>query len=274
MLFSYDVFSCTHATYFACQTLKRRSSALDDEIGSVGPMRRIRQKPNLLASRFHHTSHGVGVGSLAKQKPQMNGEERNKVLKNSGENDNDSVPSTSYAHVPSKSKEVAAKILQQLEKISPKEKLSESKLAAMQENSPSKLISSRLPRRDPRSMEDVGSSKLLLNVQDDLKSGSQTKDSLPDVHESSPQKQGKAEGNNPNVSFIPSGRWNSVLNNHSAMSLKASSPGLGAGDSVVKNGESQPQKKRAFRMSAEEVCIVLFHLCGCIYHIYSCLAHI
>ncbi|XP_042046215.1 nuclear pore complex protein NUP1-like isoform X2 [Salvia splendens] len=231
-------------------TLKRRSSALDDEIGSVGSMRRIRQKSNSLISSIRHTTHGVGVGSHAKQKPQMNGEERNKVLKNSGENENERVSSTSYFHVPSKSKEVAAKILQQLEKISPKEKLPVSKLEAMQENSPSKLISNRLPGRALDSLEDVDSSKL--NVQDVLKSGDQTNGILPDVHESSPLKQGKAEGNGPNVSFIPSGRWNSVLNNDAAVSLRTSTPGLEPGDSVVKNGTSQPQKKRAFRMSAEE----------------------
>ncbi|KAL1546111.1 nuclear pore complex protein NUP1-like [Salvia divinorum] len=231
---------------------KRRISALDDEIGAVGPMRRIRQKSNLLTSSIHHTAHGVGVGSHAKQKSQMNGEERNKVLKNSGENENERVPSTSYSHVPSKSKEVAAKILQQLEKISPKVKLPVSKLEGMRENSPSKLISSTLPGRALRSMDDVGSSKLLLNVQDDLKSRDQTNGTLPDVHESSPLKQGKAEENDPDVLFIPSGKWNSVLNNDSAVSLKTSTPGLGAGDSVVKNGASQPQTKRAFRMSAEE----------------------
>ncbi|KAL1549688.1 nuclear pore complex protein NUP1-like isoform X1 [Salvia divinorum] len=231
-------------------TLKRRSSVLDDEIGSVGPMRRIRQKSNLMASRFHHTAHVVGVGSHAKQKPQMNVEERNNTLKNSGENE--SVLRTSYARIPSKSKEVAAKILQQLEKISPKEKSPGSKLVAMQEQSSLKLFSSRLPRQTLWSMEDVGTSKLLLNVQDDLKSGNQTNDTLPDVHECSPRRQGKTEGNDPNASFIPSGRLNSVLNNDSAVPLKASTPGLGAGNSVVKNGASLPQKKRAFRMSTAE----------------------
>ncbi|XP_047960423.1 nuclear pore complex protein NUP1-like isoform X2 [Salvia hispanica] len=231
-------------------TLKRRSSVLDAEIGSVGPIRRIRQKSDLLASRFHHNAHGVGVGSHAKQKPQMNGEERNKTLKNSGENENESVPRTSYAHIPSKSKEVAAKILQQLEKISPKEKSPVSKLVAMQENSSLKLFSCRLPGQALCSMEDVGTSKLLLNAQDDLKSVNQN--TLPDVHESSPRQQGKTEGNNPNDSFIPSGRWNSVLNNDSAVSLKASTSGLGAGDSVMKNGSSLPQKKRALRMRTEE----------------------
>ncbi|XP_042049772.1 nuclear pore complex protein NUP1-like [Salvia splendens] len=233
-------------------TLKRRSSVLDAEIGSVGPIRRIRQKSDLLASRFHHNAHGVGVGSHAKQKPQMNGDKRNKTLKNSGENENESVPRTSYAHIPSKSKEVAAKILQQLEKISPKEKSPGSKLVAMQENSYLKLFSSRLPGQALWSMEDVGTSKMLLNAQDDLKSVNLTNNTLPDVHESSPQQQGKTEGNNPNDSFIPSGRWNSVLNNDSAVSLKASTSGLGAGDSVVKNGSSLPQKKRALRMSIEE----------------------
>ncbi|XP_047978219.1 nuclear pore complex protein NUP1 isoform X2 [Salvia hispanica] len=232
-------------------TLKRRSSALDDEIGSVVSVRRIRQKSNSLTSSIRHTAHGVGVGSHVIQKPQMNGEERNKVLKNSGENENERVSSTSYFHVPSKSKEVAAKILQQLEMISPKEKLPVSKLEAMPENSPSKLISNRLSGRALRSLEDVGSSKLPLNVQDDLKSGDPN-GILPDVHESSPLKQGKAEGNGPNVSFISSGRWNSVINNDAAVSLKTSTSGLEPGDSVVKNGASQPQKKRAFRMSAEE----------------------
>ncbi|KAH6826510.1 hypothetical protein C2S53_014723 [Perilla frutescens var. hirtella] len=233
-------------------TLKRRSSVLDDEIGSVGPMRRIRQKPNLLASRFHHTAHGVGIVSHAKQKPQLNGEETYKVLKNSVENENESVPSTSYAHVPSKSREVAAKILQQLEKFSPKEKSSESKLAAVQEKSPSKSISSRLPGQALRNMEAVGSSKLLLNVQDDHKSGNKTNGTLPDANDSSPRTQGKAEETDPIVSIIPSGRWNPTPNNDSAVSLKASAPGIGATGSVVKNGTSQPQKKRAFRMSAEE----------------------
>ncbi|XP_041999983.1 nuclear pore complex protein NUP1-like [Salvia splendens] len=233
-------------------TLKRRSSALDDEIGSVVSVRRIRQKSNSLTSSIRHTAHGVGVGSHVKQKPQMNGEERNKVLKNSGENENERVSRTSYFHVPSKSKEVAAKILQQLEMISPKEKLPVSKLEAMPENSPSKLISNRLSGRALRSLEDVGSSKLPLNVQDDLRSGDQINGILPDVHESSPLKQGKAEENGPNVSFIPSGRWNSDLNNDAAVSLKTSTPGLEPGDSVVKNGASQPQKKSAFRMSAEE----------------------
>lgn len=262
--FLYDVFSCSYADCVASQNLKRRSSVLDDEIGSVGPMRRTRQKPNLLASRFSHAAHGVGVGSHAKQKPQLNGEERNKVLKNSGENENESVPSTSYGHVPNQSKEVAAKILQQLERISPKEKSSESKLGAMQEKSPLKQMPSRLSGQGSQRMQDAGSSKLLLNFQDDLKSGNKTNVALPDVHESSPQNLEKAEGDNPIVSLIPSSRWNSVLNNDFAVSLKASNTGLGAADFVVKN----PQKKRAFRMNADEVCNVRY------YHTHICLAHV
>lgn len=253
----YDVFSCSYADHVALQTLKRRSSVLDDEIGSVGPMRRIRQKPNLLVSRFSHTAHGVGVGSHAKQKPQLNGEERNKILKNSGENE--SVPSTSYAHVPNQSTQVAAKILQQLERISPKEKLSESKLGAMREKSPLKQMPSRLSGQGSQSMEDAGSSKLLLNFQDDLKSGNKNNVALPDVHESSPQNLEKA-GDNPNVSLNPSSGLNSVLNNDSAVSLKASNTGLGAANFVVKNAASQPQKKRAFRMNANEVRLSHTHI--------------
>ncbi|KAI3458756.1 hypothetical protein Pfo_015419 [Paulownia fortunei] len=234
-------------------TLKRRSSVLDDEVGSVGPIRRIRQKPNLLASRIHHTAHGVGVGSHAKQKLQLIGEPSHKVSKTFGENENESVPSTSYAHVPSKSSEVATRILQHLEKLTPKEKSSESKLVAVREKSPLKLTPSMLSGQAFRSMEDVDSSKLLLDVQDDHKLGDRTNSTLPDARASSSEKQEKVEENGPKESVAPSDMCNPAMNNDSAVSLKASIPSTSATDSVVKSGASQPpQMKKAFRMSAQE----------------------
>ncbi|KAK4431214.1 Nuclear pore complex protein [Sesamum alatum] len=189
-------------------TLKRRSSALDDEIGSVGPIRRIRQKSNLLAP-------GVAAGSHAKQKLQLIGETKHKFSKAVGENENESVPSTSYAHIPSKSNEVAVRILQHLEKLTPKEKSSETKLVALREKSPLKLAPSVLSGQALRSMEDVDSSKLLL---DDHKLLDKPNSTLPD-----------------------------------ALSLKSSRPSTETTDPVVKIGSSQPpQKMRAFRMSAQE----------------------
>ena len=43
---------------FYLQLLKRKSSVLDSDIGSVGPIRRIRHKPNLLSSKSSRTAIG------------------------------------------------------------------------------------------------------------------------------------------------------------------------------------------------------------------------
>lgn len=243
-----------------CQTLKRRSSVFDDEVASVGPMRRIRQKSNLSAPRFHHTAQGVGVGSHSKQKPGLMGDQRNVVaLKNIVENENQSVPSSSYARVPSRSSEVAAKILQQLENVSPKEKSSDSKLVAVREKWPLKSTLSKLSGQALRNREDKGSSKFLL---DDQKVGDNSM--LPDARDSSSRKQVNAEENHHKASAFSSGPSNSVLNNDSAVTLRTSRPSIGTAD-LVNNGASQPpQKKRAFRMSAEEVihCFYSFEVCG------------
>ncbi|KAL2227601.1 UNVERIFIED_CONTAM: Nuclear pore complex protein NUP1 [Sesamum indicum] len=218
-------------------TLKRRSSALDDEIGTFGPIRRIRQKSNLLAP-------GTAAGSHAKQKLQLIGEAKHKFSKAVAENENGSGPSTSYAHVPSKSNEVAVRILQHLEKLTPKEKSSETKLVAAREKSPIKLAPSVLSGQALRRMEDVDSSKLVLDVLDDHKLLDRPNSTLLDARDTISPKQGKVEDNGPKES---------VMNDDSAVSLKSSRPSTGTADRVVNNGASQPpQKMRAFRMSAQE----------------------
>ncbi|GFQ07585.1 nuclear pore complex protein nup1 [Phtheirospermum japonicum] len=234
-------------------SLKRRSTVLDEELGFDGSLRRTRQKSNLLASGIHHTTHGVVIGSHAKQKLPLVGEASHKLTKDVGENENESVPSSSYARVPSKSSEVATKILQHLEKLTPKEKSAESKLVAKREKSPLTLTPNMLSGRALRSMDDVNSSKLLLDVQDDHKLGDMSNATLADARDFSMQKQEKVEENGPKEIVAPSYKWNSVANNDSVVSLKSSSCGTIATDSNVKTGASQPpQKKRAFRMSAQE----------------------
>ncbi|KAL0403543.1 UNVERIFIED_CONTAM: Nuclear pore complex protein [Sesamum radiatum] len=201
-------------------TLKRRSSVLDYETGSVGPIRRIRQKSNLIAPRTPPTAEGPGTSSDAveissKQKFPLTNENPKQASNAVCVNEHNSVPSTSYVHVPSKSSEVAARILQHLEKLTPKEKSSESKLVAVRDKSPFKLTPAMLRGQALRSMEDIGSSKLLLDVQDDHK--------------------------------YP------VTNNDSVVSLKASGLISSTCNSVGKDNIPQPsQKKRAFRMSAQE----------------------
>ncbi|KAL6493770.1 hypothetical protein OROGR_032105 [Orobanche gracilis] len=231
---------------------KRRSSVLDDELGSIGSVRRIRQKSNLLASRLQPTTHGVEIGSRAKQKLQLIGEPSHRLSKDVGENENGSVPSTSYGHVPSKSNEVATKILQHLEKMTPKERSSESKLVARKDKSPLKLIPSMLSGQALRSMEDVDSSKLMLDLQDDHKLGDRSNATLAEARDFSMQKEEKVEENGPKESVVPSDKWSPVANIDSVVSSKASMPSSSTTDSISKTGASQPQKKRAFRMSAEE----------------------
>ncbi|XP_022022613.1 nuclear pore complex protein NUP1 [Helianthus annuus] len=89
--------------------LKRNSSVLDDVIGSGGPLRRIRQKANVSSQR---DKKELGCTVF-----QQDGSSQNLVLYKETE------PKVSgYASVPAKSTQTANKILQHLEKPSPKEK--------------------------------------------------------------------------------------------------------------------------------------------------------
>ncbi|EPS72699.1 hypothetical protein M569_02059, partial [Genlisea aurea] len=205
---------------------KRRSSVLEDDIGSVGPVRRIRQKSNLLAPRIPHVS--LGINSHAKQK-------------NIRENEHQDTPSTSYARVPSRSSEVAAKILQQLEKLSPKEKLFESKNVIGPEKSQLRLTDSMLSGKALRSMENAGIPKMPLAFPDEQKSDMYSK-SMADAHVDL-QKPGNNVRNGLAESFYTSGtRSDSLLMSHARLA-----------DTGIENGSPEPsQKKRTFIMSAQE----------------------
>ncbi|XP_073037093.1 LOW QUALITY PROTEIN: uncharacterized protein [Primulina eburnea] len=205
--------------------LKRKNSVLNDDLGSVGPIRRIKQKPNLLASKTSVTASGVesGSGSVlvsSKQKLPLNVKPKNSVSKTVGENQDDSNPSASYyAHVPSRSSEVAARILQHLEKLTPKEKSPESKLVKLRDKPPLRLTSSMLGGQAVKIKEDVVSPQLLLNFQDGQK-----------IENTS-----------------------TAMKNDIVESLKAPAPDSETVHFIVKNGVAQPPlEERAFRMSAQE----------------------
>ncbi|XP_022938795.1 nuclear pore complex protein NUP1-like isoform X2 [Cucurbita moschata] len=168
--------------------LKRRSSVLDDEIGSVGPIRRIRHKSNLLFPKglslpSSSTSIPVsGIGSETSQhlqstkvhpfsspagKAPYSSETKRNLSKMSAESENDRTPSSSFPQIPLRSSEMALKILEQLDKLTPpKEKSSELKLHSVRNNSPMKLSPSMLHGPALRSLEDVDSAKYLENVED------------------------------------------------------------------------------------------------------------
>lgn len=251
------------------QALKRRSSVLENDVGSVGPIRRIRHKPSFLSSRglslpvpnSQPSIFGNGVGPGAAQHPSslmqtqlLLGKSKENSAKASLVNGDNSVPSTSFPPVPSKSSEMASKILQQLEKLaSPKEKSSERKVFSLRDSTPTKLSASMLRGKALRSLETVESPKFLENVQDDILGTS-----LPDALGSTSQKQSKAE-NGPLKLVAPLEKSVSEVNGIDCRSSnKDTLPGVKFADSTAMDSVTHPpQKKRAFQMSAHEVCCFL-----------------
>lgn len=250
--------------------LKRRSSVLDNDIGSVGPIRRIRQKPSLLSSRglsvpvsgspLRIAGTGGSPGSAQRpsfltRKSPLLGESKDHLMKNSTENGDNSMPGTSFPLVSSKSSEMASKILQQLEKlVSPKEKSSEFKLASVRDSSPSKLSPSMLRGKALRSLETVESPKLLENLSENNKLDSSLDTLLPDAVDITQQKQNKVEENGPLKLVSSSDRSFSVVNGvDSKAPNKDTLPSIRFADSAVINSFNYPpQKRRPFRMTAQE----------------------
>ncbi|XP_045816724.1 nuclear pore complex protein NUP1 isoform X3 [Trifolium pratense] len=241
--------------------LKRRSSVLGNDIGSLGPIRRIRHKANLLSSKgltLTHsdsplpiTSSGVGIinaaqqSSLSMQKPILSGEVKHSHSKSSAENEDDTMPSSSFPPLPSKSSEMASKILQQLDKmVSPKEKSSILRMPNVNDKSPTKLSSSMLRGQALRSMETVDSSKLLDSVQDN-----ELDDTLRSLSASAQKLTSKR-------SKMENGLKPVSLNNGLIPAVTGSDSTVPR-NQVMSIGKSEvssdpPSKKRAFCMSAHE----------------------
>ncbi|XP_061353690.1 nuclear pore complex protein NUP1 isoform X3 [Gastrolobium bilobum] len=241
------------------QALKRRSSIFYNDIGSFGPIRRIRHKSNLLSSKGLALPHSGAPLSIARnrvgidaarqpsssmQKPILLGEVKHSHTKLSAENVDDTMPSTSFPPISSKSSEMASKILQQLDNlVSPKEKSLEPRLPIMNDKSPTKLSSSMLRGQALRSMETVDSSKFLDNIQDNELDG--TLGNLSASAQKLTSKIDKVE-NGPLKLAAPTDTDATVPRNQVVSIVKA-------GDSSVTNPVSyHPQKKRAFHMSAHE----------------------
>ncbi|KAG6680482.1 hypothetical protein I3842_13G045400 [Carya illinoinensis] len=242
--------------------LKRRGSVLYNDIGPVGPIRRIRHKPSLLSSRglsLPVSDSGVVPGaaqypSSSTQKPLLLEKSKENSTKMSIENGDNSVPGTSFTSVPTKSSEMASKILQQLEKlVSPKEKSSYLKVASVRDSSPTKLSPSMLHGRALRSLETVESPKFLENVRDNRKMDISLDTSLPDALDTTSQRQNKDE--NVLLKLVaPCDRSVSVVNCIDYKSPnKDTLPSVKTTNSAVMNFVTlPPQKKQAFQMSAHE----------------------
>ncbi|GJR20260.1 hypothetical protein Tco_0968787 [Tanacetum coccineum] len=141
--------------------LTRRSFVRDGDIGSGGPLRRTRQKANLLTLR---DKRELGYTALqqpdhASQKLLLMNESEPKIVKGAEKKRDTSMHGSGsvsgYANVPTKSTQTATKILQHLEKMDLKEKSSGST------KSPTKLTLDMLHGKAFRSLEKVDSPKLL-----------------------------------------------------------------------------------------------------------------
>ncbi|KAL8218342.1 hypothetical protein R6Q57_021715 [Mikania cordata] len=209
--------------------LKRRSSVLDDDIGSGGPLRRIRQKANLLSQR---DKKELGYSVFQP----LDGAGQNLLLTNEPE---PKIPT--YASVPTKSTQMADKILQHLDKPSPIEKGSASTLAVIREKSPNKLRLDMLHGQALRSLEKMDSPKFLPSSHVIQK---------PVVSELTLQNKDLTEENGSRKLSV-SHNMSTSVNGDMTDTLKDKSPIVGITDIPSKVTE-EPLNKHAFQMCAPE----------------------
>lgn len=239
-------------------------------MGSVGPIRRTRQKSNLLYPKglsslpSSYTSIPVsGIGSRTAQHVQStkvhpfsssggkqlySSETKRNMSKMSAEFENDMTPSSSFSQIPLRSSEMASKILEQLEKLTPpKEKSSELKLLSMRNNSPMKLSPSMLHGPALRSLEDVDSSKYLENVEE-IRSND-----AKDAKDLSSQKNDKVEESSSLKFKVPNDKSISTGDGVGSSSVPTKDVVSSSGLQVSFLSPSS-RTKCAFQMSAHEVC--------------------
>lgn len=199
----------------------------------------------------------VRYPSSLQQIPLLSGEPKHSFTKMLTENGEKSAPSTSSTPVPSKSSEMASKILQQLDK-----------LVSPRERSPTKLSPSMLHGPALKSLENVDSSIFLENVRDNNRSNGSLDTSVPDLRDSTYQKRDKIDENGPTKFTSTSDKSIPAMNGVDAAGIiKDSVPVSETMDSGLTNSvtHSHPQKKRAFQMSAHEVCFVSCSISSLIY---------
>ncbi|EHA8586794.1 nuclear pore complex protein NUP1 [Cocos nucifera] len=249
------------------QVLKRGSSALDCDFGSGGPIRRIRQKSNMISpTKDMHLKlpgnlppscstpldKGFIQASASMQKTVgLDDQKHDSIELQRSEKGNNRKSYENIASSPLQSRETAKKILQQLDKLvpSPKQRSSEPNTFSRDE-SPSKLMHISLCGQVFENMKDIDSSKSL------NKEGNDNMDAVSDsLIRNIPQNPVKVEENGPIKS--------------SASGVKSASESNSADDALVRVADSMPgnssapvgisdsaafplQKNPAFKMIAPE----------------------
>ncbi|KAF7849428.1 hypothetical protein BT93_L0811 [Corymbia citriodora subsp. variegata] len=250
-----------HGRVSGSNALKRGSSIFENDIGSVGPIRRIRQKPNLLCQRnWSLPVSGGGVTQVSNHpsssRKLLSLGEKNNFTDQSVDNEDSDIPVRNMASTSSKSTEMASKILQQLDKIvsPPKERASDLKLASASEKLPSKLSPSKLRGQALKSLEHIDSSKFLEIVRESNKLDDSAGSLLHDAREATSPKPYKVAQNGPsNLSFSNIAAMNGL--NDTVLSKKKDVIGpVKSADSNLTNFLAHPasQQNGGFKMSAHE----------------------
>ncbi|XP_071725192.1 nuclear pore complex protein NUP1-like [Rutidosis leptorrhynchoides] len=232
--------------------LKRRNSFLENDIGSAGPMRRIRQKSNLLpAKNLCAPDSGfplprkIGPSSSV-LKPVSLDESKHSLSRSNIENCVYS-SGTSFNRVPSQSSEMATRILEQLDKlVSPKEK------------SPHKLSSSMLRGPPLKSLENIDSAYAMKNAFNDGKKDGVLSNSLSDTRDVILEKS-NLDDNGPRNYQDLHGKTISLANgvNTTDINKDILPAARNAESGVVKPVSRDHPQKNAFKMNAQEGRLVL-----------------
>ncbi|KAJ9553808.1 hypothetical protein OSB04_017853 [Centaurea solstitialis] len=232
--------------------LKRRSSVLEDDIGSGSPLRRTRQKANLMPHGSSLLRDKRELGYTALQQPDVSTQKlllMNKPKDFEENGDTSMRGGSGYGSVPTKSTQTATKILQQLERLSPKEKKSESTFTGTtRDKSPGKLTLNMLHGQALRSMEKVDSPKFLPSPRDVQKSDGQHNSTREPAASRGKE---KVEENSSKKFPVPRNML-APVNGDLTVSSKDKAPVVIATASTSKLPAEPPQKKRAFQMSAHE----------------------
>ncbi|KAM0943598.1 hypothetical protein DsansV1_C13g0123891 [Dioscorea sansibarensis] len=196
------------------QGLKRGSSVLDGDFGSFGPIRRIRQKSNLMSplkdirkslpeNLLPSASTPLSRDALPASSSSIQKHLRFNVPRHGSghsvvaEHDDIRSSDDGVPPIPHQSGEMARKILQQLDKLvpSPKEKSSELK-ATTRDESPSKLTLDMLHGQALRSIEHIGPANFV---------NARFSDSMDATNDSDPQRlpqKQEIQGNGPSKSVV------------------------------------------------------------------------
>lgn len=241
---------------------------MDDDFGSVGPIRRIRQKSSMISPSKDQNVNSVPLVPLISDSTHVSKSSIQKLHPlvepkcydlnpQAAENGDVKISNASFPAVPPQSSEMARNILEQLDKLvpSPKEKSSELKLVMARENPPLKLKLENLNGRALMSMKAIESPKLQ-NGQDSgslyglssthlLKSGNLVAEKKNKVGDNGSMKKS-------DLRVMSSSEAGSVDN--AIVSLEHISSVMKPVDSLVSGPTvALPQNKQAFKMSAPEV---------------------